>query len=136
MLQGLHHVSLKASGEAQFEGVLAFYTQVLDCPLVRTWGQGEDRGAMLDLGNTLLEVTANGAPGQEKGLLRHIAFATDNVDDAVERAAQAGCPVLIAPVDKMLGEELPIRIAFCAGPAGEEIEFFQIRRLEGSEKCS
>ena len=131
MLQGLHHISLKACGEGQFEAVLAFYSQVLGCPLVRTWGQGEGRGAMLDLGNTLLEVTANGTPGLEKGLLRHIAFATDNVDEALERAVRAGCPVLIAPVDKVLGEDYPIRIAFCAGPAGEEIEFFQIRPLEG-----
>jgi glyoxylase I family protein len=44
---------------------------------------------------------------------------------ALELARQAGCPVIMEVTDKRLGENYPIRIAFCRGPAGEEIEFFQ-----------
>lgn len=123
-MRGIHHISLKAKGAAEFEAVLAFYEKVLDCPLVRRWGEGDSQGAMLDLGNTILEVTSNGME-RCKGLFAHLAFATDDVDGMVERLRAAGCPVLVQPVDKNLGGNYPIRIAFCAGPIGEELEFFQ-----------
>ena len=125
--QGIHHISLKTQREAQFQQVLAFYRDVLGCPLVRTWGAGGNSGAMLDLGNTLLEVTANGAPGLKKGLFGHIAFAAADVDALAERVRAAGRPVWMGPVDQNLGGGYPIRIAFCTGPAGEDIEFFQER---------
>ncbi len=125
MLNGIHHISLKARGEAQFRQVLDFYRDVLGCPLVRAWGQGDGQGAMLDLGNTLLEVTANGPAELGKGLFGHIAFATDDVDGMAERLRAAGRDVFLPPTDKNLGGSYPIRIAFCTGPAGEELEFFQ-----------
>ena len=48
-MNGVHHISLKAKGAEQFQQVLDFYQQVLDCPLVRRWGEGDHQGAMLDL---------------------------------------------------------------------------------------
>ena len=125
-MNGVHHISLKAKGAEQFQQVLDFYQQVLDCPLVRRWGEGDHQGAMLDLGNTLLEVMANGGK-EEKGLFAHIAFATDDVDGMARRVQAAGQTVFLGPEDKNLGEKYPIRIAFCTGPAGEELEFFQER---------
>ena len=132
-MRGIHHISLKAKGAAEFEAVLAFYEKVLDCPLVRRWGEGDSQGAMLDLGNTILEVTSNGME-RCKGLFAHLAFATDDVDGMVERLRAAGCPVLVQPVDKNLGGNYPIRIAFCAGPIGEELEFFQELTQEKRKK--
>ena len=126
-MRGIHHISLKAKGEENFQEVLAFYTGVLGCGMVRAWGAGADSGAMLDLGNTLLEVTANGAADLKKGHFAHIAFAVDDVDAAAERVRAAGREVFIEPTDKCLGPDYPIRIAFCTGPAGEELEFFQER---------
>ena len=123
-MKGIHHISLKARGEENFEEVLDFYGRVLGCGVVRTWGTGAERGAMLNLGNVLLEVTANGAADLKKGHFAHIAFAADDVDAAAERVRRAGCEIFIEPVDKRLGGEYPIRIAFCTGPAGEELEFF------------
>ena len=122
-MRGLHHVSLKVRGEEVFERVLAFYEGELDCPLIRRWGAGKNQGAMLDLGNTILEISASGEE-DGKGLFAHIAFAVDDVDAMVLRMRQAGHPILIEPADKNLGGNYPIRIAFCQGPAGEEIEFF------------
>ena len=123
-IKGVHHVSLKAQGAEEFQRVLDFYQQVLDCPLIRHWGQGDSQGAMLDLGNTLLEVMANGGK-EEKGLFAHIAFSTDDVDGMARRVQAAGRPVFLGPENKNLGGNYPIRIAFCTGPAGEELEFFQ-----------
>ena len=122
-MRGLHHVSLKTRGEEEFTRVLAFYEEELDCPIIRRWGEGKSQGAMLDLGNTILEVSANGEENG-KGLFAHIAFAVDDVDAMVLRMRQAGRPILIEPGDRNLGGNYPIRIAFCQGPAGEEIEFF------------
>lgn len=127
MWKGIHHVALKAAGEAQFHAAVAFYAQTLDCPVVRQWGEGAAQGAMLDIGNVLLEITANGGRQAERGRFAHIAFHTDNVDEAVERARGAGCTVFVEPSDKSLGPDYFIRIAFCIGPVGEEIEFFQER---------
>ncbi len=126
MKKGIHHISLKARGAEEFARVLDFYQTVLDCPAVRRWGEGDGQGAMLDLGNALLEVTASGdAAG--KGLFAHIAFATDDADAMIEKVRAAGRPVIMEPSDKNLGGNYPIRVAFCTGPAGEEIEFFQER---------
>ena len=126
MKKGIHHISLKARGVEEFARVLDFYQTVLDCPAVRRWGEGDGQGAMLDLGNALLEVTASGdAAG--KGLFAHIAFAVDDTDAMIEKVRAAGRPVIMEPSDKNLGGNYPIRVAFCTGPAGEEIEFFQER---------
>jgi len=122
---GLHHISLKAWGEAQFQAVVEFYRDVLDCPVVRSWGTGTDSGAMLDLGGALLEVTANGQPGLQKGFFGHIAFAAGDVDALTERVRRAGRPVFLEPSNRRLGGQWPVRVAFCRGPAGEEIEFFR-----------
>ena len=82
---------------------------------------------MLSLGNTLLEITANGEDAAGKGRFAHIAFRTDDVDGAAGAVRRAGYPVFLEPSDKNLGGDYPIRIAFCTGPAGEDIEFFQER---------
>lgn len=132
--RGLHHVSLKACGEEQFRQVLAFYRNVLGCPLVRAWGEGMLSGAMLDLGGALLEVTANGAPGLEKGVFGHIAFAAEDVDAVTQRVRRAGFEVFMEPSDRNLGGVWPVRVAFCRGPAGEDVEFFQ-ERGTSSENC-
>lgn len=126
-ISGIHHVCLKTAGRAAWEKTVAFYTQVLGCPLVRSWGQGDGSGAMLDLGGCLLEIFADGDGPLPPGVYRHVAFRTDDVDGAVERMRRAGCAVTMEPADKRLGEDYPIRVAFCRGPAGESIELIQER---------
>lgn len=126
-ITGVHHICLKAAEQEQWEKAVNFYTQVLGCPLVRSWGEGERSGAMLDLGNCLLEIFADAAQPLAPGVHRHVAFRTNDVDGAVELVRRAGCQITMEPVDKCLGADYPVRIAFCWGPAGESIEFFQER---------
>lgn len=130
MLQGIHHICLKVKGAEAFQRVLSFYENTLGCSVVRRWGEGDGQGAMLDLGNTLLEIMANGPQDPGKGPFPHIAFRTDDVDAAVRVMEEAGFPPFLPPTDKNLGRNYPIRIAFCTGPAGEELEFFQ--ELDGN----
>ena len=65
------------------------------------------------------------APG--KGVIRHFAFATDDVDACVEAVKAAGYEVFIEPKDIEIASTpvFPARIAFCKGPLGEEIELFE-----------
>lgn len=124
-ISGVHHICLKTAGREQWENVIDFYTQVLGCSLVRSWGGGSSSGAMLDLGNCLLEIFADADEPLSSGVYRHIAFRTDDVDGAVELIRGAGCEITMGPAGKVLGAGYPVRVAFCRGPAGESIEFFQ-----------
>lgn len=128
-IKGIHHGALKCRGEEEFQRTVAFYRDVLGLTVARTWGQGTDAGAMLDTGNGLLEIFANGtnAPGQ--GAVRHLALATDDVDDCVAAVKAAGMTVLVEPKEIVIPSRIPYpaRIAFFYGPVGEQIELFQER---------
>ena len=122
MIKGIHHISMKTDQPEVFEKVRSFYTEVLGLEIVRTW----DTGIMVETGNCWLEIN-NDKPGiRELGAIRHFAFYCDDVDEMVTRVKQAGYEVFIEPKDICLNSEpaIPARIAFCYGPMGEQIEFF------------
>jgi glyoxylase I family protein len=125
MITGLHHISLKCGTEDEFMRAKSFYLDVLGFKIVREWPEG----AMIGFGNGMLEIFNNGDGIKTKGALRHIAFATDNVDEIVSKVKGAGYNVFIEPNDIVIRSdpEYPARMAFCFGPLGEEIEFFQER---------
>ena len=49
------------------------------------------------------------------------------MDECIRRVRQAGYPVFVEPKDIVIQTTpgFPARIAFCKGPLGEDIEFFQ-----------
>ncbi len=123
MITGLHHISLKCGTAEEFERAKAFYLDLLGFSIVREWPEG----IMIDLGNVMLEIFSNGPGIRAKGALRHIAFATDNADEIVDMVKKAEYEVFIEPNDITIKSEpeFHARMAFCIGPLGEEIEFFQ-----------
>lgn len=123
MIKGLHHISLKCGTEEDFARALDFYLNVLGFDLVRRWPEG----AMISFGNGMLEIFNNGEGIRTKGALRHIAFATDDVEGIVSKVRESGYEVFIEPKDIVIRSEpeLNARMAFCYGPLGEEIEFFR-----------
>ena len=129
MIKGVHHIALKCMGVEAFEKTVQFYRDVLGLRVVRAWGEGEGSGIMLTTGDAMLEIFASvtDLPGQ--GAIRHFALATDDVDACVRAVEAAGYEVFIQPKDIVIAStpEFPARIAFCHGPVGEEIEFFQER---------
>ena len=125
MISGIHHISLKCGTKEDFEKAKDFYLNVLGFSVVREWPEG----VMIDSGAGLLEIFSNGEGVRTKGALRHIAFATDDVDGIAGKVKAAGYEVFIGPKDIVIRSdpEFPARMAFCFGPLGEEIEFFQER---------
>ena len=130
LICGIHHVALKCDGTAEFEKTLHFYQDVLGLEPVRSWGEGENAGAMLSTGDGLLEIFASGRK-LPQGAIRHFALRTERVDDCVAAVRAAGYTITVEPKDIVIASNppFPARIAFCTGPVGEEIEFFQERAL-------
>lgn len=52
MIQGIHHVCLKADTQENYTKAITFYTEVLGCSIKRQW----DYGIMLDTGHGLIEI--------------------------------------------------------------------------------
>ena len=127
MIKGIHHVSIKCIKE-DYEKVRSFYTDVLGLKLLRQWPDG----TMLEIGGDIVEIFNNGTERLPKGVISHIAFSTDNPDELAKRVKDAGYEVFMEPNDKSIPSDppYPIRVAFCYGPLGEEIEFFAERKTQ------
>ena len=126
---GIHHIALKACGLEEFHKTVAFYQDLLGLPVARTWGEGENVAVMLDTGAGLIEIFANGTDAPGQGAVRHVALQVEDTDACIEAVRQAGYHIISEPVDVTIQSvpPYPVRIAFCNGPVGEEIEFFQIK---------
>lgn len=130
MIKGIHHISMKCSSEELYQKVLEFYGQALQLPVLRTW----KTGIMFQAGNEIIEIFTDGVEELPQGVIRHFAFATDDVDKCVKAVRDTGYEILIEPKDIVIDSEpaFPARIAFCQGPLGEEIEFFQEKKDNGN----
>jgi glyoxylase I family protein len=86
MITGLHHISLKCGTPEEFEKAKVFYMELLGFEKVREWPDG----IMIGFGNGMLEIFSNGSGIKTKGALRHMAFATDDVEEIVDKIKSAG----------------------------------------------
>lgn len=122
-IKGIHHVSMKCCNAAEYEKTIEFYKDVLGLNVAREW----ETGIMFETGAGLIEIFNNAESQLEKGMIRHFAFAVDDVDACVKAVIDAGYEVFMGPKDIAIPStpEFPARMAFCYGPLGEEIEFFQ-----------
>ena len=129
MIRGIHHISIKCVKE-DYEKVKSFYLGTLGLKLIREWPDG----AMIGCEDHIIEVFNNGTERLPKGVITHIAFFTDDPDELAQKVKDAGYEVFMEPTDKTIPSDIPypIRVAFCYGPLGEEIEFFAER--EGHEQ--
>lgn len=129
LIKGTHHIALKCVGEEAFRKTVSFYVDILGLEVVRTWGEGDSSGIMLNTGNSMLEIFANGTEELPEGNIRHFALETDDVEACVRAVRAAGYQITVEAVDKVIASNppFPIRIAFCIGPVGESLEFFHAR---------
>ena len=124
---GFHHIAMRVK---DFDASVAFYTEALGFTEKIAWGEGDKRAIMLDTGDgNYLELFAGGEEEPKpEGAVLHFALRTTDCDTAIERARAAGMEVTVEPKDVTIEsrpEPTPVRLAFCKGPDGEIIEFFQ-----------
>ena len=122
MIKGIHHISMKCNTEEEINRVKEFYISVLGLKIIRECSDG----LMIDTGSGYIEVFTNADGEHRLGAIRHFALLTDDVDSIADKVKAAGYEVFVEPVDKVIDSdpEYPIRMAFCFGPLGEQIEFF------------
>lgn len=122
LICGTHHVAIKAANPAEFEKTLAFYRDVLELEVLRTW----PGGAMLATGNSILELFDHGKELNGNGSLNHVALTCADVDAVVELVRSAGYKITTEPDDVVIPSEppFPLRMAFFTGSAGESVELF------------
>lgn len=122
MIKGIHHISMKCGTAEELVKVREFYIELLGLKIVREWAEG----IMIDTGNGLLEIFTNAEGTRSLGAIRHMALLTDNVDEIAAKVKAFGYEVFIEPNDKVIESNppYPIRMAFCYGPLGEQVEFF------------
>lgn len=125
LVKGIHHVCMKCDTMEKYEEAIRFYHETLKFPIVRQW----PAGIMLSTGNGLIELFNNIEDRLPQGTIRHFALAADNVDALANRIEQAGYRITDPCHDVTIPSDPPfdIRIAFCIGPVGEEIELFEER---------
>ena len=122
MIKGIHHISMKCGSVEELIRVKDFYIGVLGLNIIREWPDG----LMIDTGNGFIEIFTNAEGEHRLGAIRHVALLTDDVDEIIEKVGSSGYEVIVEPNDKIM-ESNPlyhIRMAFCFGPLGEQIEFF------------
>lgn len=125
-IQGVHHIAVKPTAE-QYAKTVDFYTRVLGMEIVKKWGNPEQPCLMVSCGdNTCMEILSNDSEIPAGGPLAHIAFATDKVDEIIEKVRAEGYVVTNEPADMELAG-MPIRIAFFYGPTNEHIELFWVK---------
>ncbi|MBR5252300.1 MAG: VOC family protein [Clostridia bacterium] len=125
---GFHHIAVKAKN---YEESMKFYTEGLGMKFMTQWGEGDERIAMLDMGNgDIVELFAGGNDKESiDPKYIHFAMKVDDVDAAYEAALKAGAKPKTAPLVAPLDSapiKLTLNCAFVYGPAGEELEFFKI----------
>ncbi|MBQ1734863.1 MAG: VOC family protein [Lachnospiraceae bacterium] len=122
LIKGIHHISMKCNTEEELNRVKDFYISILGLEIIREWPDG----IMIDTGNGYIEIFTNADGEHRLGSIRHFALLTDDVDTIAEKVKAAGYEVFVEPVDKVIDSDpkYPIRMAFCFGPLGEQVEFF------------
>ena len=113
---------MKCGNAEDMRKVKEFYISLLGLRIIREWSDG----IMIDTGNGFIEIFSNAEGEHRLGSIRHIALLTDDVDEIVDRVKSGGYEVIVEPNDKVIESNPPyyIRMAFCFGPLGEQIEFF------------
>ena len=70
LIEGIHHVCIKCSSQEQVAKVKEFYGDVLQMPMIRSWGEDKFEGCMFDTGAGVIEVIADATEDLPQGSIR------------------------------------------------------------------
>ncbi len=125
-LKHIHHLAVICS---DYERSKRFYTEVLNLPVVQEVYRAERQSYKLDLavgGRYQIELFSFPNPPvrpsrPEAAGLRHLAFAVDNIDEAVAHLQKQGITVEPVRIDELTGK----RFTFFADPDGLPLELYE-----------
>lgn len=125
LIKGIHHVCMKCCSMEEYAKVRSFYKDILGLDIIMEC----EAMALFNTGSGAVEIFTNGDGHPDQGVIRHFAFDVDDTDACIETVRQAGYEVTMEPKTVQLGGDpaFEARVAFCKGPLGEEIEFFNQR---------
>lgn len=126
-LHGLHHIAIICSDYAVSK---RFYTEVLGCEIIAESYREARQSYKLDLavpGGGQIELFSFPAPPHRPSRpeacgLRHLAFATSNLDAAITTLSAHGVATEPVRVDEITGR----RFTFFADPDGLPLELYEI----------
>ncbi|QWU16802.1 Catechol 2,3-dioxygenase [Paenibacillus sophorae] len=139
-VKGLSHVAIQAK---DYEGTIAFYTEVLGFKVGHYWSLpsfqikeasmlvSPDRRTCIEVFDNEAVIPAQGkkASSEEEvayGALLHFAFYVSDVDDTYQKAIAHGAKACVEPSQMSLGEPaLVVKNALVYSPNGEVIEFIE-----------
>lgn len=125
-LKHIHHIAVICS---DYERSKRFYTEVLNLPIVKEVYRAERQSYKLELavGNRYqIELFSFPKPPvrpsrPEAAGLRHLAFAVDNISEAVAHLQSYGVTVEPVRVDELTGKQF----TFFADPDGLPLELYE-----------
>lgn len=125
MLSSIHHIAIICS---DYSVSKRFYTEIIGLTIIRETYREERQSWKLDLalnGEYIIELFSFPNPPKrpsrpEATGLRHLAFATDDLDAEIERLKKIGVSTEPVRTDEFTGK----RFTFLADPDGLPIEFY------------
>ena len=128
----LHHVAIQT---AEFDTAYFFFTKILKLPLVKPpFNFKSRRMCILSAGSVEIELCSHKKDtkilpysSQQSGP-EHIAFEVSDLDEAIKRVRSFGVLVTKEPFIPPVEEAEQPKVAFVAGPDGQEIEFRETSR--------
>ena len=129
---GFHHVAIKVQ---DYDAAVRFYAALGFTEKVN-WGDGDGRACFLDAGDgNYLEIFTGGGtpatrhPWADGAAVVHFALRVADCEAALRLAERNGAMVTMptkpVTINGTRGQRIPIKIAFCQGPGGEVIEFYE-----------
>ncbi|OWJ76403.1 MULTISPECIES: VOC family protein [Haematobacter] len=127
MIRAFHHVAIIC---ADYDRSRAFYTEVLGLSIIAETWRAERQSWKLDLalpgGGQIELFSFPGAPPRpdrpEAQGLRHLAFATEDIGEAVNRLSAAGVACEPIRIDGITGA----RFTFFRDPDGLPLELYEV----------
>ncbi|MBU5674844.1 VOC family protein [Alkaliphilus sp. MSJ-5] len=103
-----------------------FYCNILGCEVVGTLKNEERELIFLRAGDGVIELINKFNHYEERsaGVVDHIAFTVDNLDEAIKKLKESGVNIL---GDKPIQVTESMRVIFFEGPDRERLEFVEKR---------
>ena len=114
---------MKCQSDTEYEKAKKFYIDILGLSILKEC----ESCILMNTDNGIIEVFRNASETLPQGVIRHFAFTVNNIEEIAKSVENAGYEVFVKPKKINIGNDpdFPATIAFCKGPLGEDVEFFQ-----------